>query len=121
MYEDAFETKFLKATEALYHEEGNRYMQETDVSYHLFQYSLTTGLKKALIPACPLDNQLSNYYLFSYIVPRQTTCSAWALAYGASENEKLPAQYKNLLVLVVDNQAVLFLGPDNHDEKVSPW
>ena len=33
MYEDAFETKFLKATEALYHEEGNRYMQETDVSY----------------------------------------------------------------------------------------
>lgn len=38
MYEDAFETKFLKATEALYHEEGNRYMQETDVSYHLFQY-----------------------------------------------------------------------------------
>ena len=34
MYEDAFETKFLKATEALYHEEGNRYMQETDVSYH---------------------------------------------------------------------------------------
>lgn len=36
MYEDAFETKFLKATEALYHEEGNRYMQETDVSYHPF-------------------------------------------------------------------------------------
>lgn len=35
MYEDAFETKFLKATEALYHEEGNRYMQETDVSYDL--------------------------------------------------------------------------------------
>lgn len=33
MYEDAFEIKFLKATEALYHEEGNRYMQETDVSY----------------------------------------------------------------------------------------
>ena len=33
MYEDAFEAKFLKATEALYHEEGNRYMQETDVSF----------------------------------------------------------------------------------------
>ena len=43
MYEDAFETKFLKATEALYHEEGNRYMQETDVSYHLFQYLYPRG------------------------------------------------------------------------------
>lgn len=41
MYEDAFETKFLKATEALYHEEGNRYMQETDVSYvHVLHESL---------------------------------------------------------------------------------
>ena len=37
MYEDAFETKFLKATEALYHEEGNRYMQETDVSLKYYQ------------------------------------------------------------------------------------
>jgi len=54
MYEDAFETKFLKATEALYHEEGNRYMQETDVSYNLFQYLYSrrwisiTGLEKKL-------------------------------------------------------------------------
>lgn len=47
MYEDAFETKFLKATEALYHEEGNRYMQETDVSYHYFEYreSMETAWK----------------------------------------------------------------------------
>lgn len=37
MYEDAFEAKFLKATEALYHEEGNRYMQETDVSFEYYQ------------------------------------------------------------------------------------
>lgn len=37
MYEDAFEAKFLKATEALYHEEGNRYMQETDVSFKYYQ------------------------------------------------------------------------------------
>ena len=37
MYEDAFEAKFLKATEALYHEEGNRYMQETDVSFEYCQ------------------------------------------------------------------------------------
>ena len=43
MYEDAFETKFLKATEALYHEEGNRYMQETDVSYHFFPYLYSGG------------------------------------------------------------------------------
>lgn len=40
MYEDAFETKFLKATEALYHEEGNRYMQETDVSYDILCITL---------------------------------------------------------------------------------
>ena len=32
MYEDAFESKFLRATDILYAEEGNRYMQETDVS-----------------------------------------------------------------------------------------
>ena len=38
MYEDAFEVKFLKATEALYHEEGNRYMQETDVSFEYYQF-----------------------------------------------------------------------------------
>ena len=44
MYEDAFETKFLKATEALYHEEGNRYMQETDVSYHPFYKDKTIQL-----------------------------------------------------------------------------
>lgn len=37
MYEDAFEAKFLKATDALYHEEGNRYMQETDVSFEYYQ------------------------------------------------------------------------------------
>lgn len=42
MYEDAFETKFLKATEALYHEEGNRYMQETDVSFHPLYKDKTT-------------------------------------------------------------------------------
>ena len=32
MYEDAFESKFLKATDVLYAQEGYRYMQETDVS-----------------------------------------------------------------------------------------
>ena len=37
MYEGAFEAKFLKATDALYHEEGNRYMQETDVSFEYYQ------------------------------------------------------------------------------------
>ena len=95
MYEDAFETKFLKATEALYHEEGNRYMQETDVSYHLFQHLYPRGWmgsKKALIPACPLYNQLSKLacpgqvkvYLFSFLVPRLTTCCA----YRASNNEQ---------------------------------
>ena len=40
MYEDAFEAKFLKATEALYHEEGNRYMQETDVSFKYHRSSI---------------------------------------------------------------------------------
>lgn len=47
MYEDAFETKFLKATEALYHEEGNRYMQETDVSYlRDVQYGLVYNINE---------------------------------------------------------------------------
>ena len=38
MYEDAFESKFLRATDILYAEEGNRYMQETDVSTDSVQY-----------------------------------------------------------------------------------
>ncbi|XP_031573663.1 cullin-4A-like [Actinia tenebrosa] len=35
MYGDSFESKFLKATDVLYAEEGNRYMQETDVPKYL--------------------------------------------------------------------------------------
>ncbi|EDO35660.1 predicted protein [Nematostella vectensis] len=35
MYEDAFESKFLEATDVLYSQEGNRYMQETDVPKYL--------------------------------------------------------------------------------------
>lgn len=32
MYETSFEKKFIKATEVLYSAEGDRLMQETDVS-----------------------------------------------------------------------------------------
>ena len=112
MYEDAFETKFLKATEALYHEEGNRYMQETDVSYHLFQYLYPRGWMGSK-KACPLYNQLSKLacpgqvkvYLFSFLVPRLTTCGAWALAYQANYNEQFKLTwYENLPVLALDNQ-----------------
>lgn len=73
MYEDAFETKFLKATEALYHEEGNRYMQETDVSYHFFQYMYlysggrinpsNTGLKISFNSSWPLRQPALKFYL----------------------------------------------------------
>lgn len=67
MYEDAFETKFLKATEALYHEEGNRYMQETDVSYHYkiqYLYSDWGWIDNRVSKKNTADafiNQLSNF------------------------------------------------------------
>ena len=71
--------------------------------------------QKSIIPACPLYNQLSKLacpgqvkvYLFSFLVPRLTTCGAWALAYQASYNEQFKLTctwYENLPVLVLDNQ-----------------
>ena len=38
MYEDTFESKFLKATDVLYAEEGYRYMQETDVGLYIIDF-----------------------------------------------------------------------------------
>ena len=46
LYEDIFESKFLKATEMLYAAEGQRYMQEVDVSLstHLFSNRLMADI-----------------------------------------------------------------------------
>lgn len=78
MYEDAFETKFLKATEALYHEEGNRYMQETDVPKYLAHvdrrlreendkllHYLDQSTRKPLIPC--VEKQLLGQHLGSIL------------------------------------------------------
>ncbi|CAH3104933.1 unnamed protein product [Porites lobata] len=78
MYEDAFETKFLKATEALYHEEGNRYMQETDVPKYLAHvdrrlkeendrllHYLDQSTRKFLVPC--VEKQLLGQHLCSIL------------------------------------------------------
>lgn len=78
MYEDAFETKFLKATEVLYHEEGNRYMQETDVPKYLAHvdrrlkeesdrllHYLDQSTRKPLIPC--IEKQLLGQHLTSIL------------------------------------------------------
>ena len=46
MYDSSFEKKFIKATEVLYAAEGDRLMQETDVSW---QYNLKDRFSQALL------------------------------------------------------------------------